>query len=55
MKGADLGTVDRGLVLDFNFAYHSSCAYDPKWACPLSPPANRIDVPIRAGERLDAR
>ena len=52
VKGADLGTVDGRLVLDFNFAYHPSCAYDPKWACPLSPPANRIDVPIRAGERL---
>ena len=52
VKGADLGTADGRLVLDFNFAYHPSCAYDPKWACPLSPPANRIDVPIRAGERL---
>ena len=52
VKGADLGTVDGRLVLDFNFAYHPSCVYDPKWACPLSPPANRMDVPVRAGERL---
>jgi hypothetical protein len=52
VKGADLGTDDGKLVLDFNFAYHPSCAYDPKWACPLSPPANRLGVPIRAGERL---
>ena len=52
VKGADLGAVDGRLVVDFNFAYHPSCAYDPKWACPLSPPANRLDVPIRAGERL---
>jgi hypothetical protein len=52
VKGADLGTTDGRLVLDFNFAYHPSCAYDPRWACPLSPPANRLDVPIRAGERL---
>jgi len=52
VKGADLGTDGGRLVLDFNFAYHPSCVYDPKWACPLSPPANRLDVPIRAGERL---
>ncbi|MBW3588691.1 MAG: DUF1684 domain-containing protein [Actinobacteria bacterium] len=51
-KGADLGDEDGGLVLDFNFAYHPSCAYDPKWACPLAPPANRISIPIEAGERL---
>ena len=24
----------------------------PKWACPLAPPENRLDLPIRAGERL---
>ena len=52
VKGADLGSLDGKLLLDFNFAYHPSCAYDAKWACPLSPPANRLDVPIRAGERL---
>ena len=52
VKGADLGMDGGRLVLDFNFAYHPSCAYDPRWACPLSPPANRMDVPVRAGERL---
>jgi uncharacterized protein len=52
VKGADLGTDDRGrLVLDFNFAYNPSCAYDPRWSCPLAPPANRLPVEIRAGER----
>ena len=40
------------LVLDFNFAVQPSCAFDPRWACPLAPPENRLDVPIRAGERL---
>ncbi|MFL5727014.1 MAG: DUF1684 domain-containing protein [Chloroflexota bacterium] len=48
--GGDLGA--RTLVLDFNFAYQPSCAFDRKWACPLAPPANRIDLPIRAGERI---
>jgi hypothetical protein len=38
-------------VLDFNFAYNPSCAYDPSWVCPLPPPPNRLTVPIRAGER----
>jgi uncharacterized protein len=50
VKGADLGERNGRLVLDFNFAYNPSCAYDPKWACPLSPPANRLSVPITAGE-----
>src|SRR5205823_900742 len=37
-------------ALDY-FAYNPSCAYDPKWACPLSPPANRLPVAVRAGEK----
>ena len=52
VKGADLGTEDGRLVLDFNLAYNPSCAYDPRWVCPLAPPANRLPVPIRAGERM---
>jgi uncharacterized protein len=51
VKGSDLGGEDGRLVLDFNFAYNPSCAYDGRWACPLSPPANRLGVAIRAGER----
>jgi uncharacterized protein (DUF1684 family) len=52
-KSADLGTDGDGrLVLDFNFAFHPSCAFDPVWSCPLAPPENRLDLPIEAGERL---
>ena len=53
-KSADLGgDPGRGtLILDFNFAFQPSCAFDPKWACPLAPPENHLDIPIRAGERL---
>jgi uncharacterized protein (DUF1684 family) len=53
-KSADLGpgASPRSLVLDFNFAFQPSCAFDPKWACPLAPPANRLDLEVRAGERL---
>jgi uncharacterized protein len=52
VKGSDLGMEDGHLVLDFNFAYNPSCAYDDEWACPLAPPANRLAVPLHAGERL---
>jgi uncharacterized protein (DUF1684 family) len=52
VKGADLGTDDGRLVLDFNFAYQPSCSYDPAWVCPLAPPDNRLAVPVRAGERV---
>jgi uncharacterized protein len=54
-KSADLGgdPVSRTLILDFNFAYQPSCAFDPRWACPLAPPENRLDLPIRAGERME--
>jgi len=54
IKGADLGT-DRGLlVLDLNFAYQPSCSYDARWTCPLAPPANRLQLAVRAGERSSA-
>lgn len=53
-KSADLGgdSVAGTLITDFNFAYQPSCAFDPRWACPLAPPENRLDLAIRAGERL---
>ena len=37
------------LVLDFNMAYHPSCAYDPKWSCPLAPMESRLPVPVPGG------
>jgi uncharacterized protein (DUF1684 family) len=52
VKGADLGSEDGRLVLDFNFAYQPSCSYDSRWACPLAPPANRLEMRVEAGERL---
>ena len=38
------------VVIDFNFAYNASCAYSPRWACPLAPPENHLPVEVRAGE-----
>ncbi|MBB5639472.1 DUF1684 domain-containing protein [Cryobacterium roopkundense] len=52
VKGADLGpgVNDDTLILDFNFAYNPSCAYDPMWACPLAQPGNTIGVEVPVGE-----
>ena len=53
-KSADLGGAPAAgtLIIDFNFAIQPSCAFDPRWACPLAPPENRLDIAVRAGERL---
>lgn len=52
VKGAHLGEgqAPESLVLDFNFAYNPSCAYDPAWACPLAPLGNRLGFPVPVGE-----
>jgi uncharacterized protein (DUF1684 family) len=52
VKGADLGGDDGYLVVDLNFAYNPSCAYDPAWTCPLAPPGNWVPVPVNAGELM---
>lgn len=54
VKGADLGRRSDRLVLDLNFAYNPSCAYDPAWACPLAPPGNLLGVAVPVGERAFA-
>lgn len=52
VKGADLGGDGERLVVDLNLAYHPSCAYDPRWSCPLAPEGNRLGSPVAAGEQL---
>lgn len=57
VKGADLGgSVEPDghgtVVVDLNFAYNPSCAYDPAWVCPLAPPGNTLDRPVNAGELI---
>ncbi|MDQ1615354.1 MAG: uncharacterized protein QOJ60_1293 [Actinomycetota bacterium] len=55
VKGADLGSTEDGnLVVDLNFAYNPSCAYDPAWVCPLAQPGNTLAVPLPVGERVPA-
>jgi uncharacterized protein (DUF1684 family) len=39
------------VLVDFNLAYNPYCAYNERWSCPLPPAENRLDVPIRAGEK----
>ena len=51
IKSADLGqAADGRAVLDFNFSYNPSCAYSARYICPLSPPGNRLNSAVRAGE-----
>ncbi|MDX1521222.1 MAG: DUF1684 domain-containing protein [Anaerolineae bacterium] len=51
IKHADLGHEGDRLVLDFNYAYNPSCAYNPQWFCPLAPAENRLPVAIEVGEK----
>jgi hypothetical protein len=54
-KGADLGSHDGKVILDFNYAYHPSCVHSNRWSCPLAPAENRFPIEVRAGERLGIR
>jgi len=50
----ETGPVSGGrVVLDFNRAYNPPCAVTPYATCPLAPKENRLQVPIRAGEKYD--
>jgi uncharacterized protein (DUF1684 family) len=51
VKGADLGGDQDGLVVDLNFAYQPSCAYDPAWACPLAGAGNTVAAAVPVGEK----
>ena len=42
---------DGRIGIDFNMAYNPYCAYNEDWSCPLTPFENRLQVPIRAGEK----
>ena len=52
IKHADLGHIGDAVVIDFNYAYNPSCAYNPRWSCPLTPLENRLKVAIEAGEKM---
>lgn len=50
-SSAKQGYVGGRVLLDFNYAYNPSCAYDSRWVCPLAPVENRLKVRIAAGEK----
>jgi uncharacterized protein (DUF1684 family) len=55
IKGSDFLPVpgasgNERILLDFNYAYNPSCAYNDRWVCPLAPIENRLKVSVRAGE-----
>ena len=43
---------DGRVLIDFNQAYNPYCAYNDAWSCPLTPAENRLQVAIRAGEKI---
>lgn len=56
IKGSDFLSVPgsdphRAMLLDFNYAYNPSCAYNDHWVCPLAPAENRLTLAIGAGEK----
>ena len=43
---------DGKFLVDFNLAYNPYCAYNENFSCPITPRENRLNVPIRAGEKI---
>lgn len=54
VKGAHLGERGGRLIVDLNFAYNPSCAYDEAWACPLPGLDNRLETELPVGELYTA-
>jgi uncharacterized protein (DUF1684 family) len=49
----DLDRTRTGIYLiDFNRAYNPYCYYNASYDCPYPPRENRLEVPVRAGERM---
>jgi uncharacterized protein (DUF1684 family) len=56
IKNTDAGALEvtpgsPRVLIDFDYAYNPSCAYDARWACPLAPHENWLTVPVTAGEK----
>ena len=48
----DLEILGRDSVdVDFNLAYNPTCAYNPRYACPIPPEENDLSFAVRAGEK----
>ena len=44
-------TAEGKWILDLNKAYNPWCVYSEDYTCPFVPPENRLEVPIRVGEK----
>lgn len=51
--GLRMPTSGNTLIIDFNQAYNPYCAYSKRYACPIVPAENDLDVDILAGIRLE--
>jgi len=48
----DLETVgEDSVAVDFNTAYNPTCAYNPRYACPIPPDANALSFAVAVGEK----
>ncbi|KAF1015793.1 MAG: hypothetical protein GAK31_01270 [Stenotrophomonas maltophilia] len=47
----DAPGADGFVAVDFNHAYNPPCAFTAFATCPLSPPENRLDLRVEAGEK----
>ncbi len=43
---------DGRIEIDFNRAYNPPCVFTDFATCPMPPDGNRLDLPVRAGERI---
>lgn len=43
---------DGSFHIDFNLAYNPFCAYNEHYSCPLTPIENRLNLEIKAGEKV---
>jgi len=39
------------ITIDFNKAYNPFCVYNYNYSCPVPPRVNRLNIPVRAGEK----
>jgi uncharacterized protein (DUF1684 family) len=45
-------SVDGSVTVDFNYAIVPPCGFSDFYSCPIPPMQNRVEVPVRAGERI---
>jgi uncharacterized protein (DUF1684 family) len=41
------------MLIDLNKAYNPYCAYSTRYACPITPDDNFLDIEVKAGVRME--